>query len=178
MAKIIDVLEPAAVGALFTSFGYGLKLFSDYYFLKSPHLQPFITIIGTSTMPPVNGFRNYSYKITLELYNHSKNEAYGFNIDKFIVDDVFKLKDFQKDISKNPITDAAPIRLEVSYDVLLPVTPGKETMDSNGRINDLSKAYSLEMSFKNALGKEYKKTFKGLMDIKTNPRIFQIGWSK
>jgi len=177
MNSFTDVLITAGVGALFTAAGYGLKLLVDFYFLKSPRIYPEVTITGTLTMPPLNGYRRYGYKIIVEFYNHSKNEAYGFEIKNFsVMSDVLKLTAYPKDISKNPINDIAPLRFEMSYEAVLPVIAGKETLDSTGRIDELYKGYFMDISFKNALGNTYRKSINGKMVVKNNERIFHVGW--
>lgn len=83
MDKLIDVVTTAGAGALFTSAGFGLKILVDYNFLKSPQIIAEVTISGNSTMSPRNGYRKYTYNIAIEFYNHSKNEAYGFELVNF-----------------------------------------------------------------------------------------------
>jgi len=60
------------LGILTTIMDFLVKSLANYLWLKAPQIAIRAMLKGTVTHPPQNGYRNYEYKIDIELQNHSK----------------------------------------------------------------------------------------------------------
>jgi hypothetical protein len=161
--KIIEFLLQGSVGVLFAALGFFAKLLTDYIYLKAPRLKLDVKIRATGCGPPANGYRVYGYLANINIYNHSGNVAYDFELQSFRISSEFKVRDPNLTILKNPITDQQPLYIEIEYYCQLEVTEKYKTDDGRLRLADINKEFTLKYSYSNALGKKYSKIFEGIM---------------
>jgi len=155
----LNSIVPWLLGVITASFGYGIKGLIDYLWLKSPRISVKAMLMPHLTMPPLNGYRKYEYNLEIEIQNHSKNDAYGFEVDSI------HMPTGLQTVNKNPsiqythvINDQLSRKMLFECSITLPVDESNKTKGASERMNDFGNEVSLKVSYKNQLGKNYKKT--------------------
>lgn len=152
-------IVPWLLGIITACVGYGIKGLIDYLWLKSPRISVKAILIPHLTMPPTNGFRKYEYNLEIEIQNHSKNDAYGFEVDSILMPTGLQA------VNKNPsvqyshvISDQLSRKMLLECSITLAVDESNKTKNASERMNDFGDEVSLKVRYKNQLGKTYRKT--------------------
>jgi len=161
--KVFEFLIQGGIGALLAIMAFFSKSLLDYFYLKSPRLKPSIKVRSEGAGPPNKGDRLYSFLITIEIYNNSKNDAYDFELIEFKPTEVFKIITNPIVVNKIPITDQKSLSIVIEYQAILKEKGGFVYQDAQERLDELDKNYHIKYSYSNALGKKYTKEQDGKM---------------
>jgi hypothetical protein len=163
---LLELIIPAVAGALLTVLGFILKLILDYFYLRKPILRAEVAIQRDVVSAPKEGSRHYEFKTTITIKNYSKNDAYGvkiFSIKHGNPDLI--IEDIPKNIKDMPVKDDNPLILKYNCSAELRIKSKNQFVDIEDRVNEMDRKLEMQLTYYNALGKKYTKTFKRVMKV-------------
>ncbi|GAC1309233.1 MAG: hypothetical protein NVSMB24_24350 [Mucilaginibacter sp.] len=161
--KVFEFLIQAGIGVFLAIIAFFTKSFMDYSYLKSPRLKPTVKVRGTAADRSIGGNRLYSFQITINIHNNSKNDAYDFELIEFKPTEVFEIIRNPLNIDKFPITDQKSLSIVIEYQAILQEKNGFVYQDAHERLNEIDKKFHIKYSYSNALGKPYTQSHDGEM---------------
>jgi len=158
----------------FAILGFCIKYLLDYHYLKSPRVRPEVIVFDAGCNPPRNGYRVYSFNITINFFNYSENMAYGLILEEFVIDNAFTLSQKTAIKSKDkPLSSTSHFTVEIGYSANLKLDEATTYATGYDRLRNLSIRYRMQYSFYNALGKKYIQRVTGDMILYKDKNSFK-----
>jgi hypothetical protein len=158
-------------GLLTTLIGFGAKWMADYLWLKSPTLR-LKTKPVKGYVETIEGQFVIKFDCSILIFNHSKNESYGFEVCNIVFDNMdIQVIESSIKVPERSITDQDSFRISFScFNPNVTVAKGQVTVSNRELI--LNESFTLTCVYYNQLGKSYKKSFTSLFKELEKDRFF------
>ncbi|WP_299568471.1 hypothetical protein [uncultured Pedobacter sp.] len=154
-----STIFPWLLGTATAIVGFFIKYVVDYFWLKSPKINVKAALIAKTTEPPHNNFRKYNYELQLEIQNHSKNPAYGLQLNRIVMPTGLHLKGSSlREEYEHVVSDVVTAKIFGPCTITLPVSDSDASKTGSQRVNDFGNEIKVDLSYKNELGKRYSTT--------------------